>query len=86
MVEETLGGIIFIRAHRMGRNYRNMTLGKFDSRLQRSYVFWTAGTAVNALKFVHMFVQGSHAFTMFPPTRYVMGGATRAHIIATTFT
>ena len=26
-----------------------------------------------------MFVQGSHAFAMFPPTRYVRGGATRAH-------
>ena len=26
-----------------------------------------------------MFVQGSHAFAMFLPTRYVRGGVTRAH-------
>ena len=32
-----------------------------------------------------MFVQGSHAFAMFPPTRYLRGGATRAHNV-TTFT
>ena len=48
----------------------NVMEGNFDSLLRISY---------NTLKFSHMFVYGSHAFAIFSPTRYVMGGASRAH-------
>ena len=30
-------------------------------------------------RYMDIFVQGSHAFAMFLPTRYVRGGASRAH-------